>query len=121
MKDACGQVFRFGIGEGTCTRNPSTDLRDQLPAATRKHFSAITQPEQVGELLRENTVRAALRALGYRNEDMTAHGFRAMARTMAAERLDVQPEVIEAQLATRYRTRWGGPTTARSTWTSGAR
>ena len=30
---------------------------------------------------------------------MTAHGFRAMARTMAAERLNVQPEVIEAQLA----------------------
>ena len=37
--------------------------------------------------------------MGYSNEDMTAHGFRAMARTMAAERLNVQPEVIEAQLA----------------------
>ena len=47
----------------------------------------------------ENTVRAALRALGYSNDEMTAHGFRAMARTMAAERLNVQPEVIEAQLA----------------------
>lgn len=30
---------------------------------------------------------------------MTAHGFRAMARTMAAERLGIAPEVIEAQLA----------------------
>lgn len=44
----------------------------------------------------ENTVRSALR---YGNDDMTAHGFRAMARTMIAERLGIAPEVIEAQLA----------------------
>ncbi|MFT3804950.1 MAG: integrase arm-type DNA-binding domain-containing protein [Burkholderiaceae bacterium] len=47
----------------------------------------------------ENTVRAALRRLGYSNDEMTAHGFRAMARTMIAERLGIEPEVIEAQLA----------------------
>jgi len=47
----------------------------------------------------ENTVRGALRRMGYANEDMTAHGFRAMARTMIAERLGVPAEVIEAQLA----------------------
>ena len=47
----------------------------------------------------ENTVRSALRRLGYGNDDMTAHGFRAMARTMIAERLNLAPEVIEAQLA----------------------
>ncbi len=47
----------------------------------------------------ENTVRGALRRMGYANEDMTAHGFRAMARTMIAERLQIAPEVIEAQLA----------------------
>jgi len=49
--------------------------------------------------MRENTVRNALRRMGYGNDDMTAHGFRAMARTMAAERLGIAPEVIEAQLA----------------------
>lgn len=47
----------------------------------------------------ENTVRGALRRMGYGNDDMTAHGFRAMARTMIAERLGVAGEVIEAQLA----------------------
>lgn len=47
----------------------------------------------------ENTVRGALRRMGYTNDDMTAHGFRAMARTMIAERLGVAGEVIEAQLA----------------------
>lgn len=47
----------------------------------------------------ENTVRGALRRMGYGNDDMTAHGFRALARTMIAERLSFAPEVIEAQLA----------------------
>ncbi len=52
-----------------------------------------------GRCMSENTVRSALRRLGYGNDDMTAHGFRAMARTMIAERLGIAPEVIEAQLA----------------------
>ena len=37
--------------------------------------------------------------MGFDRDTATAHGFRAMARTMAAERLGVAPEVIEAQLA----------------------
>jgi integrase len=48
----------------------------------------------------ENTIRAALRRMGYSNDEMTAHGFRAMARTLIAERLPGIPQdVIEAQLA----------------------
>jgi len=48
----------------------------------------------------ENTVRTALRRLGFANEEMTPHGFRAMARTLIIERLPgILPEVIEAQLA----------------------
>ena len=48
----------------------------------------------------ENTVRGALRRMGYSNDEMTAHGFRAMARTLIVERLPGIPEgVIEAQLA----------------------
>ena len=59
-------------------------------------FPALTTGERC---MSENTVRSALRRLGYANDDMTAHGFRAMARTMIAERLGFAPEVIEAQLA----------------------
>ncbi len=198
-KDACGQVFRYGIAAGYCQRNPAADLRDALPPVQTKHLAAIVEPKRAGELLRdmdayeghpvtraaltlssmlllrpgelrhlewawidldgatiavppelmkrnkadkasgpahivplapqavaalrdlspltgagryvfpaltsakrcmsENTVRSALRRMGYGNDDMTAHGFRAMARTMAAERLGIAPEVIEAQLA----------------------
>lgn len=47
----------------------------------------------------ENTVRTALRRMGYTNDDMTPHGFRAMARTVLVEHLNVHPDVIEAQLA----------------------
>jgi integrase len=47
----------------------------------------------------ENTVNTALRRLGYDKQTATAHGFRAMARTVLVERLNVNPEVIEAQLA----------------------
>ena len=47
----------------------------------------------------ENTVRVALRRMGFANDDMTPHGFRAMARTIMVEALDVDPDVIEAQLA----------------------
>ena len=46
-----------------------------------------------------NTLRVALRAMGYGNEEQTAHGFRATARTILVEKVGVDPDVIEAQLA----------------------
>jgi integrase len=46
----------------------------------------------------DNAVLSALRRMGYASEEMTGHGFRAMARTMLAERLNVDAAVIEAQL-----------------------
>lgn len=198
-KDSCGQVFRYAIASGLCTRNPAADLRDALRPVPTRHHAALVEPKDVAELLRdiasyqghpvtraalqlsallllrpgelrqmewawldldaalltvpaetmkrtkadkangpphlvplaaqavkilrelhpltghgryvfpsllsgercmsENTVRAGLRRLGYTNDDMTAHGFRATARTMIAERLGVAPEIIEAQLA----------------------
>jgi integrase len=47
----------------------------------------------------ENTVNAALRAMGFPATEATGHGFRATARTMLQERLGFDPDVIEAQLA----------------------
>jgi integrase len=47
----------------------------------------------------ENTITAALRALGYDGDSMTGHGFRAMARTILDEVLHVRPDYIEHQLA----------------------
>jgi integrase len=46
-----------------------------------------------------NTVLAALRRMGFEKDEMTGHGFRAMARTMLDEVLNVRPDFIEHQLA----------------------
>ena len=47
----------------------------------------------------ENTINAALRGMGYSNEMHTAHGFRAMARTIMDEVLGERVDFIEHQLA----------------------
>jgi integrase len=47
----------------------------------------------------ENTINAALRGMGYDKETMTAHGFRAMARTILDEVLGERVDLIEHQLA----------------------
>lgn len=45
----------------------------------------------------ENTVNAALRRLGYSKDEMTGHGFRAIASTLLNEQ-GLPPDVIELQL-----------------------
>lgn len=47
----------------------------------------------------ENTINAALRGMGYSKDVMTAHGFRAMARTIMDEVLGERVDLIEHQLA----------------------
>ncbi len=42
---------------------------------------------------------SALRRMGYSKEEMTSHGFRAMARTIMDEVLQIRPDFIEHQLA----------------------
>lgn len=49
--------------------------------------------------LSDNGVRTALRTMGFDNDTMSAHGFRAMARTILDEHLKVRVDVIEHQLA----------------------
>lgn len=47
----------------------------------------------------ENTINAALRYMGYDQQTMTGHGFRAIARTLLDEVLGFEPHIIEHQLA----------------------
>nr|WP_284508095.1 integrase arm-type DNA-binding domain-containing protein [Caballeronia sp. AZ1_KS37] len=48
----CGQVFRYAIATGRASRDVSADLRGALAPAQHTHFAAITNPQQVAELLR---------------------------------------------------------------------
>jgi integrase len=49
--------------------------------------------------LSENGVRTALRTLGYTNDQISPHGFRAMARTILDEILNFPVDWIEHQIA----------------------
>lgn len=192
VKQICGQVFRYAVATGSAARDVTQDLKGSLAKPTAGHFAAITEPKQVGELLRsifaytghpytvaalklsplvfvrpgelrtaewaemdldaaewripgskmkmkldhlvplstqavdilrsvqpltghgryvfpglrtgerpmsENTINGALRGMGYAEEVHSAHGFRAMARTIMDEVLNQRVDLIEHQLA----------------------
>ncbi|MCG5531329.1 tyrosine-type recombinase/integrase [Halorhodospira halochloris] len=58
----------------------------------------VFESSRGGKPIGVNTINQALRSLGYTKDQMTAHGFRAMASTLLHE-LGWQPELIELQLA----------------------
>jgi len=47
-----GQVFRYAVATGRAERDITADLKGALSAADKAHFPAITEPQQLGELLR---------------------------------------------------------------------
>ncbi|MEY5099193.1 MAG: hypothetical protein RJA36_1912 [Pseudomonadota bacterium] len=67
-----------------------------LTCASRYVFAgarSLTRP------MSDNTINAALRRMDFSSDEHVAHGFRAMARTMLAERLHGIPDaLVEAQL-----------------------
>ncbi len=52
IKQLCGQVFRFAIAAGLAERDVTVDLRDALCAIPEAHYASITDPKEVGILLR---------------------------------------------------------------------
>jgi integrase len=72
-------------------------LRDIQPLTSRSPyvFPSLRSRQRP---MSDNTNNAALRRLGYSGEEMTAHGFRAMASTSLNEQ-GWPPDVIELQLA----------------------
>ena len=47
----CGQVFRYGIATGRCTRNLTADLRGALTPHVKQHQAAV-RPEELPDLLK---------------------------------------------------------------------
>lgn len=66
-----------------------------LTGRGRLVFPSLRTPDRP---ISENTINSALRRLGYSQDEMTAHGFRALASTRLNE-LGFPPDVIERQLA----------------------
>jgi len=192
MRSVLSRVFRYGVATVRCQKDVASDLRGAIATPRVRHLAAITNPIQVGVLLRaidgyegqtvtrfalklsphlfvrpgelrqaqwseldcdkavwylsaermkmrrphrvplsrqvlalieelrehtghrdylfpclgnpkrpmsENAVNQALRRLGYSQQEMTAHGFRAMAATLLNEMGIWNPDAIEKQLA----------------------
>lgn len=52
VRSKISMVFRYGIKEGHCKRDPARDLIGAIPQPTTTHMASITDPAQVGEMLR---------------------------------------------------------------------
>jgi integrase len=68
-----------------------------LTGSRRYVFPSIGRSED--RPMSENTINSALHVMGINKETHTAHGFRAMARTIMDEVLDERVDLIEHQLA----------------------
>ena len=49
----CGQIFRYAVATGRAERNQAADLKGALPPVNGVHFASITEPKDIGELLRK--------------------------------------------------------------------
>lgn len=67
-----------------------------LTAGQRYIFSSLHTGERP---MTENTINVALRRMGFGKDEMTAHGFRAMASTLLNESGEWSPDAIELALA----------------------
>lgn len=74
-------------------------ILEELHALTGRGRYVFPNGRGASRPLSENGLRVALRTMGYTNEQMTVHGFRAMARTLLDEILAFPVDWIEHQLA----------------------
>ncbi len=51
-REYSGQIFRYAISTGRAERDPSADLKGALTPVKAKHHASITDPKQIGGLLR---------------------------------------------------------------------
>ena len=48
----CGSVFRYAVATGRAERDITADLKGAIPPKRVKHHASLTEPRQVGQLLR---------------------------------------------------------------------
>jgi integrase len=72
-------------------------IKEIKPLTSRGKY-VLPSPRTPNRPLSENAVTAALRRMGFEKSEMSGHGFRAMARTLLDEVLQIRPDLIEHQL-----------------------
>lgn len=73
-------------------------LRELHPLTGRSEF-VFPSARTDGRPMSDNAILSAFRRMGIEKDEMSGHGFRAMARTILDEVLGYRPEIIEQQLA----------------------
>lgn len=77
----------------------AVDILKELHALNGQSKFVFPGARTIRKPMSENAILAALRSLDVPKDEMSGHGFRAMARTILEEVLDYRPEIIELQLA----------------------
>jgi integrase len=94
-----GSKMKMGMDHIVPLATQAVEILRSMKALTG-HGKYVFPSIRTGErCMSENTVNAALRGMGYSKDMMTAHGFRAMARTILDEVLGERVDLIEHQLA----------------------
>lgn len=73
-------------------------LRELEPLTGQSRY-VFPSPRTSKRPMSNNGILSALRRMGFEKDEMSGHGFRAMARTILDEVLQVRPDFIEHQLA----------------------
>ena len=73
-------------------------LRELKPLTGRGRY-VFSSARSSQRPMSDNAILAAMRRMGITKDEMTGHGFRAMARTILDEVLGFRPDFIEHQLA----------------------
>jgi len=104
--DLDGAVWKIPAGRmkmRTAHRVPlaprAVEVLKELQKSTGQSRFLFPSARSVARCMSENTLNAALRRMGFKNEDMTSHGFRASASSMLNESGLWNADAIERQLA----------------------
>lgn len=94
-----GQKMKMGVDHIVPLSTQAQDVLRSLQPLTGHGKYVFPSIRSRARCMSENTINAALRNMGYSKDVMTAHGFRAMARTILDEVLGERVDLIEHQLA----------------------
>ena len=75
------------------------EILEELQSFTGRGRYLFPCARSLARPMSNNAVNAALRRMGFDKDTMTGHGFRATARTILDEVLNIRPDYIEHQLA----------------------
>ncbi|RUR09713.1 tyrosine-type recombinase/integrase [Legionella septentrionalis] len=79
--------------------NQAIKVLTELQPLTKSSPYVFPSARSNSRPMSDNAILAALRRLGISKEELSGHGFRATARTLLDEVLNVRPDIIEHQLA----------------------